>query len=291
MSNYILTSESTHADYLSLENKLSTEFIDYATGAAVTAKNGKEGYVSKFSVFSGPLFNQLLAIVQFDDGPVKYSVKAAFKDAGFLTFKDPELAELYEELFEIHTRITKQDKANAVLLEQKAKEEAAKKAAAEKAEKAFQKRKEKAFAEFETLTSRKKPAFTVSDKFYYALGWLTKHMGTITATCPDYLEKTIKAYYGDDIALRVVDASKKTTGGFSMKWAFSIQANLKKAEAIPACLESYINPARKALTNSSFILDLIEVYGFKWGKNQNADEIRRNIPTKYLSIFEEGLAA
>ena len=88
MSNYILTSESTHADYLSLENKLITEFIDYATGATVTTKDGKEGYVSKFSVFSGPLFNQLLAIVQFDDGPVKYSVKAAFKDAGFLTFKD-----------------------------------------------------------------------------------------------------------------------------------------------------------------------------------------------------------
>ena len=48
MSNYILTSESTHADYLSLENKLSTEFIDYATGATVATKNGKEGYVSSF---------------------------------------------------------------------------------------------------------------------------------------------------------------------------------------------------------------------------------------------------
>jgi hypothetical protein len=55
-------------------------------------------------------------------------------------------------------------------------------------------------------------------------------------------------------------------------------------------LEQYLNPARKAVTDSEFVRDLIDNYGFKFGKAQDLEAIRSCVPSTYHTNFEAGLA-
>jgi hypothetical protein len=65
---------------------------------------------------------------------------------------------------------------------------------------------------------------------------------------------------------------------------------LKKPDSIPAMLEQYLNPARKAVTNSEFVRDLVDNYGFQFGKVQDLEAIRSCVPSTYQTDFELGLA-
>lgn len=179
------------------------------------------------------------------------------------------------------------------LADRQAREEAAaaKKQAEEekKNEEKFQRHKAIALREFDELIKADRPV-SASDEFYYTLGYVAKHAGTVSAALPDYLESAFKSHFGSEVPCRVVDSTKKGPAGFTSQWTRSFSISLKKPESVPTYLSEYLNPTGKAITDTDFVLDLIENYGFKFGKEQNIEEIRSHVPSQYLTFFEAGLA-
>jgi hypothetical protein len=183
---------------------------------------------------------------------------------------------------------------SAILTEQaRLQREAEKKAEEErKAEEKYQKLKEKTIQDFDSLAKQERTKCATGE-FYYNLGWLAKNIGTISAALPDYLLSAFERYFGTDYTPTVVDSRKKTINGNPMQWAMSMKASIaKKAqETIPALFNDYLNPAHTALTTTSFIWDLIDNYGFSFGKTQDIEKIKTNIPNTYLEQFEAGYSA
>lgn len=170
----------------------------------------------------------------------------------------------------------------AVAAEKKAREE-------KKAEEAYQKAKTKALKDFDDLASTARPIST-TEEFYYSLGYIAKHAGTVSAALPDYLEDAFKKYFGSEAPCRVVDSKKKGPAGYTSQWTWSFGISLKKPETVPAFLQDKLNPSGKSVTDTSFVWDLVDNYGFQFGKKQDVDKIREHVPTEYLSFFEAGLA-
>lgn len=140
----------------------------------------------------------------------------------------------------------------------------------------------------ELLASKKAPS--VSDEFYYSLGWLAKHSGTVKAVVPDICEAEFVGYFGSDVPFTKTEY-KVGPGGWISQWGKSFTASLVKVKTIPAYLEQYLNPKRNQITNSEYIKDLVDNYGFKFGKDQNLEAIRSSVPAEYRPHFEAGYAA
>lgn len=168
---------------------------------------------------------------------------------------------------------------------------AEKKAAEEKkAEAKYEATKEKAIKDFEDLTNADKPVSTANE-FYYSLGYIAKHAGTVSAAMPDYLEDAFKKHFGSEAPCRVVDSKKKGPAGYTSQWTWSFSISLKKPELIPAFLQDKLNPAGKSITDTAFIWDLVDNYGFKFGKAQDFDEIKKHVPFDKLEVFTLGCEA
>lgn len=150
---------------------------------------------------------------------------------------------------------------------------------------------EKAIRDFETLAGQERP-ISATGEFYYNLGWLAKNVGTISAALPDYLLPYFQSQFGSTYTPTVVDSKKRTVNGNSMQWTLSMKASISKkaVDKIPAFLQQYLNPTGNALTNTSFIWDLVENYGFQFGKTQDLDKIRAAIRPEYIEAFENGYA-
>lgn len=174
--------------------------------------------------------------------------------------------------------------------EREQKREAEKKAVEEKkAEGAYNKAKAHATKEFEDLIQLVRPKSTV-DEFYYTLGYIAKHASTVTAALPDYLEDAFKKHFGSEAPCRVVDSKKKGPAGYTSQWTWSFGISLKKPETVPAFLQDKLNPSGKSITDTSFVWDLVDNYGFTFGKKQDVEKIRSHVPTACLESFEAGLA-
>lgn len=213
---------------------------------------------------------------------------------GLLSFDETDTETLQNLFDEYLTEWTKLDETRKA--EIKAKREAeieareAKKKAqadAKKAE-AFEQKKKRDIKDFEEKLKLSKP-MSLASEFYISLGWLAKHTGTVSAALPDYLESTFVSHFGD-VPRRVVDSQKKGPAGWTSQWTSSFALSLKKPDIIPAMFEQYLNPSRKALTDTSFVWELVDNYGFKFGKTQDLEAIRSCVPSDYISEFELGLA-
>lgn len=141
------------------------------------------------------------------------------------------------------------------------------------------------------LNKIKRKSVSVENTFYNDLGWIAGHVGSISAQIPDYLENWFDNRFGKTSSKTVINSLRKTSGGFAMKWnpSFTISFKKVKDEEIPASLYSQIK--RNKINNVGFVFDLIENYGFTFGKTQNIDEIRKCIPTSHIEQFELGLKA
>ena len=180
--------------------------------------------------------------------------------------------------------------AARLLADAKAKE-AAKKAAEEKknAEK-YETTKVNAIKAFDARTLTRS-AMSSADEFYYALGWIVKHAGTVGAVLPDYLENAFTKYFGADVPHRVVDSKHRGPAGWQPQWSWSFTVSLKKPTLVPAFISSKLNPSGKAISDTSFVWDLVDNYGFQFGKKQDIDKIRSHVPESHLHAFEAGLIA
>ena len=145
--------------------------------------------------------------------------------------------------------------------------------------------------DFETMANREKVVSEV-DEFYYCLGWIAKNCGAFACALPDYLLPYFQSKFGSDYEPRVVDSKKRTVNGNSMQWTISMTASIKKSaqDKVPALLTKYLNKSGTSFANTEFIWDLVENYGFKFGKTQDVDQIRSVINTNYIESFEEGYA-
>ena len=230
------------------------------------------------------------------ESPVKTVIFAysLVTKAGFLQFNELEAMTLQDLYTEYSANWNTYDSARLAeqtaqrVAKQEAKEAEKKaKADAQKAE-AFERKKERDIKEFEFMVQNRRP-LSIASEFYTTLGWLAKHTGTVSAALPDYLEPAFKKHFGD-VPCRVVDSHKKGPAGWTSQWTSSFTVSLKKPDSIPAMLEQYLNPARKAVTNSEFVRDLVDNYGFQFGKVQDLEAIRSCVPSTYQTDFELGLA-
>lgn len=151
---------------------------------------------------------------------------------------------------------------------------------------------EKVIKGFEALSNQERTKCATGE-FYYNLGWLAKNIGAVSAALPDYLLPYFRKQFGTTYVPTVVDSKKKTVNGHSMQWTLSMRASLSKKslDTIPAFLRQYLNPTGNSLTSTSFIWDLIENYGFKFGKTQDLAKIKDSIPAHCVKYFENGYAA
>ena len=132
---------------------------------------------------------------------------------------------------------------------------------------------------------------TVHDEpgFYVSLGYIAKHIGTISATIPSWAEAWFIKRFGT-AEKKVIDETKKTVSGFSMKFAPSFSVSLKKAENVPADVQALVDTSKKSfkINNTEFVFSLIDNYGFKFGKEQNIEDIKKTIPNNYITNFNKG---
>jgi hypothetical protein len=170
--------------------------------------------------------------------------------------------------------------------------EAAKKAAeAKKAEEKYERTKARVIKSFNDLANSVKPKSS-ADEFYYSLGWLAKNTGTFSVALPDYLLSSFERCFGTEVKPTVVDSKKKTINGNPMQWAMSMKASIyKKAlNLVPSYLTKYLSSSGNAIADTVFVWDLVENYGFQFGKTQDIEKIRSHVPTSHMSFFEAGLA-
>ena len=291
MRNQIADNSFSTADAcVCVEKKLVDQTCQQLLGTDVKSQLYGSGKVTEIE---GNTLGTIILSLAFDDTLKKFSLAQVIKtNFLFVKFDNEELCSALCSAYSLHIELDKLQK-NFKLVERQQEVEAKKKAEEQaKAEAKYLKHKEMAIKEFNEQLAKVNTSLNATDDFYYALGWLTKHVGTISAALPDYLLQYFEKHFGTDANPRVVDSRKRTSGGFSYQWALGMRASIVKNKGnIPSMLLERLNPTGNAITDTSFIWELIDNYGFKFGKKQEEDRIKQMIPAQYISSFEAGLVA
>lgn len=290
LKNTELEAATAKDTYNTVETELVKLVGDYVIGAPVKAQTIGAGKVVSYH---GDTIEHLIVDIQFGNSIRKFSLQHLCTAARFIRFEDIfEIGDLWSEAFEVHTKLTSKIRELNRLAIQQA-EEAKKKAIEEKkAEKQYEATKEKAIKAFEERTQAPLVKGTTNE-FYYSIGWLAKHVGTLSVALPDYLLSYFERHFGTEAKPTVVDSKKKTINGNPMQWALSMKASLVKKSSgpVPTYLVKYLNTSGNAISDTSFVWDLVENYGFKFGRNQDISSIRGHVPADCLTSFEAGFAA
>lgn len=287
-----LQQETYVEEYTRTESEMVDALSAYLQNKKVKSIQNGTGTITNVK---GNNIENLIVTIAFEDGSVKrFSLNHIVTISHFVKFIDEEVIDTYNRAYELHTNLTKA-KREFDLVAMQIQKEAEKKAAAEKkAEEKYQKLKEKSIKDFDNLVKRANKTLSAVDEFYYSLGWLAAHVGTISAAIPDYLQTSFESHFGVDANPYIVDSRKRTRGGFAYQWAVGMKATFKSKylETVPRYLQTYLSSTGKAIiANTPFIWDLVDNYGFKFGKKQDIDKITSKIPTQYIASFEAGLAA
>ena len=231
--------------------------------------------------------------VHFDNDLIStYSLNMCARSSGFKM--DDEKKDYVKEALEVAATILDYDQIErtelfaAKLNEEKKAAEAAKQA--ERDKKKLEKLKNHRAELIRQLDGIHTPIHTESD-FYVSLGYIAKHIGTISATIPTWAESWFVKKFGT-AEKKVVDETRKTVNGYSMKFAPSFSLSLKKAKNVPADIQALADTSKKSFTihNTELVFDLVDNYGFKFGKEQDIEDIKKKIPNNYLANFDMGYA-
>jgi hypothetical protein len=296
MKHYTAAMIKAEDDYKAIQSEIITNCKAKLLDAEVTNNNFGSGRITDVYGMSVDL---MMITVMFDSiGEKKYAISLALK-SGTIRFTNPALNSVYAESMEVYTNATAAHKAlmetlEAVAAEEAAAEEARKKdeLKAKKAEERYEATKARMLQSFEDMANNNNMVkVNYSDDFFYVLGWLAKHVGTVSAALPDYLAKPFAKYFGADTPCRVVDSKKRGPAGWQSQWSWSFTASLPRAKDIPQMLTTYMNDAQTKISNTSFIWDLVHNYGFKFGKKQDLNSILENVPDCFKTSFDEGYCA
>jgi len=285
-----LTLESFNQEYDKVEAEIADVLIKSVKNKKIISTHDcGDGIVTEAT---GTTIDNIIITIAFQSGITKrFSLNHIITNGRFNRFADPEVIDTYNKVYSLHTELTKQKKDFAESARQLQKAAMQKAEAEKKAAERYEALKTKSIRDFDAMSKRAQASLTQDDDFYFALGWLAAHVGSVTAALPDYLEPAFVRHFGTDHNARVVDSKKRTCNGNSMQWTFGFKATLRKVDNIPSFLSQYLSSTGKAIANTSFIWDLVDNYGFKFSKTQDLEQIKRCIPNQYLVIFEEGLTA
>ena len=207
--NFELDQQNARESYLQAESALAERMCQYVMNAEITSPTYGEGCIVKAS---GITFDSIVIEIAFAEVTKKFSLANIIVNTRFVQFKNEEYYEPLTTALNLHSTMTATYKEYELVARQ-ARIEAEKRADAEqKAEAKYLEHKEKALKDFDNLVQQARNNIVVShaDEFYYALGWLTKHIGTLSATLPDYLEADFAKYFGEDTPRNVVDSKKRS---------------------------------------------------------------------------------
>lgn len=293
MTTYELTINSTGEDFFNARRDLINDFIQQITGAEVTTDWRSESHVGRIVSCLNPCnnFKSVIASVYFFyTGETKnYGIVAAINCGGLL-FVDESVKSLYDEFAEANENIKHLEFEAAAEAQRREKEAHKLEKKRQDNMKKLEGMKAQAEKEIKALANSREKNITKADEFYYALGWLAAHIGTLTAKMPDYLEAAFVKHFGD-VEHTVVDSTKVGPAGYTSQWRLSMEASLKKADAIPAMLTDYLSQNGKKLSKTSFVWSLVDDYGFKFGKKQDTLDIMRCVPIEYVPMFNDGMKA
>lgn len=289
MKNYNV---SEYQNWDNLAADLTTDLKELiGTSLQATHKNYGECTASGLTVSISDTSFNILGDFTFSDQTKKLALNVVIAN-GLLQISNTEVLEAVKNFITFCINI--QNEIRTVMCARRvAAREAAQKAAEEAKQAAkYKATMEKVIHEFETLSNQERTKCATGE-FYYNLGWLAKNVGTVSAALPDYLLPYFEKQFGTTYVPTIVDSKKKTVNGHSMQWTLSMKASLSKKslDTIPDFLKQYLNPAGNSLTNTSFIWDLIESYGFKFGKIQDLAKIKDSLPSHCVKYFENGYAA
>jgi hypothetical protein len=276
----------------SVYNEAETELVEtvgnFVIGAEVESRAYGHGKVLSYS---GSTIANLAVEIEFPEVTKKFLLQHIITaGGGFIHFENAaEISIIWEDAVSVHETLTKQlkDAENLIImLDRKAVKLAEE---AKRAEAKFQAEKAKAIKDFKAWTSATRTQ-SAADEFYYALGWIVKHCGTVSAALPDYLADEFKRYFGPDVPCCIRDSKKKGPSGYTSQWGKSFTISLKKKPTDPpSILVKYLSPKGTAITDTYFVLDLVDNYGFQFGKEQDVEKIRACVPTEHIFSFESGL--
>lgn len=285
-----LTFDTAHDTYNNVETKLVNLIGDYVIGTEVSCTAYGPGHII---AYKGTTLDDIIVDVEFTDMIKKFSLKHVLETQKFVALADTfEIGIIWNEAIAIHNELTKQFKELDKLAKQQA-EEAAKKAEADKkAEEKYQKAKAKALREFDEQSQVVVPKSTTNN-FYYALGWLANHIGSMTAILPDYLGSAFEKRFGKDTPKTLVDSRAKTSGGYAKQWSWEFKCTIKKLKetTVPVAIKDITTDFSKGIHNTAFLWSLADNYGFQFGPKQNVEKIKSCIPSEYLEFFEAGFAS
>lgn len=286
INNYLNLLTEDEQTYYDIEKNLIDDFKNQILNKSVINKESELGLI--IDLF-GKTFNQLFVCVEYETYQKKYDLAITLKSK-FLSFTTPELHTLYTTYYNLHNEITnryneiKAEKAQRLIEEQELEEKRL------KAEKAYQRTKNNVIKSFENHINKEKTDNDYSSDFYYGLGWMAKNTKNISAALPDYLLNLFYKHFGIDTPCRVIDSRHRGPAGYQSQWSWSFSVTLNNIEDIPSMFIEHLNPKKTAITNTSFIWDLIDTYNFKFGKTQDINSILNSIPKEYQESFNLGFS-
>jgi len=242
---------------------------------------------------NGPV--DLYFVITFPEVENKtFSIKSVLK-VNSLEF-EPGVLEKINKVFEdvqpsVEARLDELDEVRAKEIEEENRIRAEKAAEVkrQKEEAKFLVRKEKALAKLQKLKPENtKKLFDTPVSHYEVIGWMAKHCRSLRAAMPDWMEQQFVSMFGD-VERYVVDSKKKTSGGFAYQWGLGLKITFDQ-EVSGALEQRATSKNKKIIDNVAFIWDLVENYGFKFGKKQDIDAIIEEVPTEYLPDFNRGFA-
>lgn len=288
-SDFVL--ETAHDTYNKKELELAGLVGDYLIGNEASCLTYGTGKVISYE---GSSLTDLAVVIEFAEVTKKYSVQfICTSTVKFVRFADiSEIGDVWDAAMTVHTILKAKYNELGRLAYQQALEAEKKAKQAKKAEEQYEKTKAKSIRDFEELSQTVNPK-SEADEFYFSLGWLAKHMGAVTAILPDYLGSAFEQHFGADTPKTLVDSRAKTSGGYAKQWSWEFKSTIKKLKetTVPAYIQDITTDFSKGIHNTSFIWDLVENYGFQFGKTQDIEKIKACVPAKYASFFEAGLTA
>lgn len=288
MMNNLVTEQQTKKDeYLAAEAKLVEPIGELILGTEVACVSYGNGTITKVS---GTTVDNIIIDIAFNNNIKKFSLPHVMVKSNFIKFVSLDLSEIWKATLEAHTYLTAEYKAFEVSARQSMSDLEKKAEADKKAEEKYLRLKENSVKAFDEMSNR---VFISSpdEEFYYALGWLANHIGSMTATLPDYLGSAFEKHFGIETPKTLVDSRAKTSGGYAKQWSWEFRCTIKKLAdtCVPSCIQNVTTDFSKGIHNTSFLWDLIDNYGFQFGKKQDVEKIAENIPVKYIEFFNAGL--
>ena len=227
--------------------------------------------------------NDILLQVKFEDGSLKGFSLATSLERGMITI-DSKLIKYFNTAFAAKMSLIVEAEENQRAEEYRLEEEARK---ARIEEEKYQKRVARELAKLKEVRPEAiSKLFDAESNQYVTLGWMARHVRNIKPSMPDYMEPWFISHFGD-VERYVVDSRKKTSGGFQMQWGLSLAISFDK-EVSGSLLAKAKSKNKKLIDNVSFVWDLIENWGFKFGKEQSLEAIEAEIPERYIEDFQYG---